>query len=107
MADDRLPWARPESMIVANSDTVRPRACAISLSPPQNASSRLTLVLWLEIAIERLADGMSFYGRAVKLRFDSTIFAGRTLYLVYAQRKGIRLSIRFVMCSPHQDMGRY
>src|SRR5260370_28924646 len=39
------------------SDKVRSRPIAISLSPLQKASSRLTLVLWPAITIERLTTG--------------------------------------------------
>src|SRR5262249_48623012 len=44
-------------MLATRSDKVIPRSAAISLSPVQNASSRLTLVLWLAITIERLTTG--------------------------------------------------
>src|SRR5216683_4454192 len=56
-ADDRLPWTRAESMVATISDKVRSRPIAISLSPFQKASSRLTLVLWPAITIERLTTG--------------------------------------------------
>src|ERR1700730_2896483 len=56
-ADDRLPWARSLSMADTISDKVRSRPDAISFSPFQNASSRLTLVLWPAITIERLTTG--------------------------------------------------
>src|SRR5262249_54633864 len=39
------------------SDSVMLRSSAISLRPFQNASSRLTLVLWPAITIERLTTG--------------------------------------------------
>src|ERR1700694_1902388 len=39
------------------SDKVRPRPVAISFSPFQKASSRLTLVLWPAMTIERLTTG--------------------------------------------------
>src|ERR1700692_4620549 len=57
MADDRLPWRRSESMAATRSDSVIPRAIAISFRPAQNASSRLTLVLWPAITIERFTTG--------------------------------------------------
>src|ERR1700693_1300738 len=56
-ADDRLPWTRAESMVATISDKVRARPAAISFSPYQKASSRLTLVLWPAITIERLTTG--------------------------------------------------
>lgn len=45
---------RSLSIAAIRSDTVTLRPRAISFSPFQNASSRLTLVLWPEITIERL-----------------------------------------------------
>src|SRR5271157_4379463 len=57
MADDRLPCGRPESMDATRSDSVACRLTAISFSPRQNASSRLTLVLWPAMTIERLMTG--------------------------------------------------
>src|SRR5580693_3681025 len=57
MADDRLPCRRPESIDATRSDNVVRRPTAISLSPRQKASSRLTLVLCPAITIERLITG--------------------------------------------------
>src|SRR5438094_5826469 len=57
MAEDRLPCCRSESMSATSSDKVMPRPPATSFSPFQNASSRLTLVLWPAITIERLTTG--------------------------------------------------
>src|SRR5580658_9230409 len=57
MADDRLPWRRSVSIAATRSDSVICRAMAISFRPVQNASSRLTLVLWPAITIERLTTG--------------------------------------------------
>src|SRR3974390_1232715 len=57
MADDRLPCRRPESIDATRSDNVVCRPTAISFSPFQNASSRLTLVLCPAITIERLITG--------------------------------------------------
>src|SRR6266513_2008212 len=57
MADDKLPCCRSESIAATSSDKVMLRALAISLSPFQNASSRLTLVLWPAITMERLTTG--------------------------------------------------
>src|SRR4029453_3826731 len=57
MADDRLPCCRSESIAATSSDKVISRSLAISLSPFQNASSRLTLVLWPAMTIERLTTG--------------------------------------------------
>src|SRR6516164_10188189 len=57
MADDRFPWRRSESIAATMSDKVRWRPPAISFSPAQNASSRLTLVLWPATTIERLTTG--------------------------------------------------
>src|SRR2546429_3978360 len=57
MADDRLPCCRSESIAATKSDKVMSRPLAISLSPFQNASSRLTLVLWPAMTIERLTTG--------------------------------------------------
>src|SRR5262245_225467 len=57
MAEDRLPWRRSWSIAATRSDKVMPRPTAISLSPFQNASSRLTLVLCPAITIERLTTG--------------------------------------------------
>src|SRR5690349_8330875 len=55
MADDRFPLARSLSITETMFDKVRRRSAAISFSPFQNASSRLTLVLWPPMTIERLA----------------------------------------------------
>ena len=41
-------------MMVTKSDTVTPRSRAIPFNAFQNASSRLTLVLWLARTIDRL-----------------------------------------------------
>src|SRR5215467_12141506 len=57
MADDRLPCCRSESIDATSSDNVMSRSPAISFSPFQNASSRLTLVLCPAITIERLTTG--------------------------------------------------
>src|SRR5437016_8832505 len=57
MADDKLPCCRSESIAATSSDKVMLRALAISLSPFQNASSRLTLVLWPAMTMERLTTG--------------------------------------------------
>jgi hypothetical protein len=54
MTDDRLPWFRAESIAATRSDKVMSRLLAISFSPCQNASSRLTLVLWPAMRMERL-----------------------------------------------------
>src|SRR5262245_2051991 len=57
MADDRLPCCRSESIAATRSDKVMSRPLAISLRPLQNASSRLTLVLWPAMTMERLTTG--------------------------------------------------
>src|SRR5262245_32385390 len=57
MADDRLPWRRSPSIEATSSESVRLRDAAMSFSPLQNASSRLTLVLWPVMTIERLTTG--------------------------------------------------
>src|ERR1700704_1586520 len=57
MADDKLPWRRSESIVETRSDKVTSRSSAISFRPFQNASSRLTLVLWPAMTIERLITG--------------------------------------------------
>src|SRR3977135_1003955 len=57
MADDKLPWRRAEWIVETRSDKVTSRAPAISFKPFQNASSRLTLVLWPAMTIERLTTG--------------------------------------------------
>src|SRR5256884_9920918 len=57
MAEDKLPCCRSESIAATSSDKVMLRALAISLSPFQNASSRLTLVLWPAMTMERLTTG--------------------------------------------------
>src|SRR3569832_313153 len=57
MADDRLPCWRSVSIDETRSDRVISRSSAMSLRPFQNASSRLTLVLWPAITIERLITG--------------------------------------------------
>ncbi len=44
-------------MAATSSDNVMSRPVAMSFSPVQNASSRLTLVLWLAITIERFTTG--------------------------------------------------
>src|SRR5262249_4950511 len=57
MADERLPCRRSWSMVATMSDSVKSRLAAISFSPVQNASSKLTLVLCPAITIERLTTG--------------------------------------------------
>src|SRR6476659_3463369 len=57
MADDRLPCCRSESIAATRSDNVMSRPLAISFRPFQNASSRLTLVLWPAMTMERLTTG--------------------------------------------------
>src|SRR5712691_1537294 len=54
MADDRLPSCRSLSIAAMRSDKVVLRPAAISLSAFQNLSSRVTLVLWPAILIDRL-----------------------------------------------------
>src|SRR5215471_1263630 len=57
MAEDRLPaWCAPSTDAISAA-TLTFRDCAISLSAFQNASSRLTLVRWPAIRIERLITG--------------------------------------------------
>src|SRR5262249_8263201 len=53
MADDRLACLRPPSIAPTNAVTVTPRSSAISLKLFQNSSSRLILVLWPSMLIER------------------------------------------------------
>src|SRR6266511_1376910 len=65
MADDKLPCCRSESIAATSSDKVMSRLPAISLSPFQNASSRLTLVLWPAMTIERLTTGADLVRRQV------------------------------------------
>src|ERR1700734_1394840 len=57
MADDRLPCWRSESIAPTRSDKVTRRPTAMSFNPLQNASSRLTLVLWPAMTMERLTTG--------------------------------------------------
>src|SRR5438874_12599307 len=57
MVDDRLPCCRWESISATNSDKFFCRLPAISFRPSQNASSRLTLVLWPATTTERLTTG--------------------------------------------------
>src|SRR5882724_5795318 len=57
MADDKLPWRRSESIVETRSDKVTSRAPAISFKLFQNSSSRLTLVLWPAMTIERFETG--------------------------------------------------
>src|SRR2546430_10363580 len=59
MADDRLPCCRWESITATKSDKFVCRLPAISFRPFQNASSRLTLVLWPATTTERLTTGES------------------------------------------------
>src|SRR5262245_41133415 len=66
MADDKLPCCRSESIAATRSDNVMSRPLAISLSPFQNASSRLTLVLWPAMTMERLTTG-DFIARLLPL----------------------------------------
>src|SRR6266540_6088739 len=54
MADDRLKPCRSVSIFSASSENVMCRRSAISLNVLQNASSRLTLVLWPATTMERL-----------------------------------------------------
>src|SRR6266480_7430598 len=57
MADDRLSCCRSELIVAINSDKLFCRWSAISFRLSQNASSRLTLVLWPAITTERLTTG--------------------------------------------------
>src|SRR3984893_1044076 len=57
MAEDRLPCWRLLSISPTSSDSVISRSPEISFMPFQNASSRLTLVLWPATTIERLTTG--------------------------------------------------
>src|SRR5260221_1345686 len=57
MAAERLPCRRSVSIEATMSDSVNSRPLAISFRPYQNASSRLTLVLWPAMTIERLTTG--------------------------------------------------
>src|SRR5712691_3947685 len=66
MADDKLPWRRSESIVETRSDKVMSRPPAISFRPFQNASSRLTLVLWPAMTIERLTTGDFIGGLPVR-----------------------------------------
>src|SRR5688572_428205 len=66
MADERLPCWRSVSIVATRSDRVRLRSPAISFSPFQNASSRLTLVLWPAITMERLTTGDFIDGLLVR-----------------------------------------
>src|SRR5262245_32129377 len=54
MADDKLPCWRWLSMDETRSDRGMLRLAAISFRPFQNASSRLTLVLWFAMTIDLL-----------------------------------------------------
>src|SRR5262249_29717978 len=54
MADDRLPCCRWESIAATKPDNVMWRSPPISFRLFQNASSRLTLVLWPPTTTERL-----------------------------------------------------
>src|SRR5262245_33574559 len=54
MADDRLPRCRWESTVATKSDNVMWRSPPISFRLFQNASSRLTLVLWPATTTDRL-----------------------------------------------------
>src|SRR6202007_791582 len=57
IAEDRLPCWRLLSISPTSSDSVMLRSPEISFMPFQNASSRLTLVLWPATTIERLTTG--------------------------------------------------
>src|ERR1043166_6031931 len=70
MADDRLPCRRSGSIDDTRSDNVMLRSSAISFRPCQNASSRLTLVLWPAITMERLITGDFIDGLLVQCDAD-------------------------------------
>src|SRR5262245_17481314 len=74
MADDRLSCSLATSMPAINSDKVSPRPIAISLRAFQNASSKLTLVLWPAIIIDRLLI-VDFFMAALQGRRTSTLQA--------------------------------
>src|SRR6516162_8938156 len=57
MADDRLACCRSASIAPTNSCKVMLRSPAISFRLFQNSSSRLTLVLWPAMTIERFEIG--------------------------------------------------
>src|SRR5258708_7767775 len=54
MAEDKLSCWRSVSILPTSSDSVMSRSLAITFSAFQNASSRLTLVLWPAMTVERL-----------------------------------------------------
>src|SRR6266566_9480363 len=68
IAEDRLPCWRAVSISPTSSDSVTPRAAEISFIPVQNASSRLTLVLWPSTTIERFTTG-DFMVRLLHVRY--------------------------------------
>jgi hypothetical protein len=53
IADDRLPYWRLDSIFATTLDSVALLLLAISFKPHQNGSSRLMLVLWPAITIDR------------------------------------------------------
>src|SRR5882757_4402186 len=57
MAEERLPCWRLVSISPTSSDSVMSRSTEISFIPFQNASSRLTLVLWPATTIDRFTTG--------------------------------------------------
>src|SRR5258705_9952785 len=116
MADDRLPCRRSVSMVDTRSDSVMLRSSAISFRPCQKASSRLTLVLWPAITMERLITGDFIDGLLVRCDADqesdgpcrgppplgcAPIWTRREQPAV--RRHGVRLCCGRRACAPSED----
>src|SRR5689334_8713598 len=77
MADDRLTCLRSPSIAPTNAATVTPRSLAISLKLFQNSSSRLILVLWPAMTIERFKTGDTAFSPRMNNTNDRMAFRTR------------------------------
>src|SRR5882672_4519100 len=116
MADDRLPSSRSVSIAATSSDKLALRLPAISLRPVRNASSRLTLVLWPPIMMERLTTrdfmviaglgaGWTIMVASLRLPGAPATDACPGLYRVAGCRTVLAITSRSISLCPHAADG--
>src|SRR5262249_17263872 len=81
-------------MLATRSDKVDRRPSAISFSPFQNASSRLTLVLWPARTIERLMTG-DFISHSPARRTQRPGNMGRFIDVIVTDRGALFQGIKY------------